>query len=113
MAKYEEHKKWNTFWSWLFIIALSGGLITWAMSMMVLIPDVPREWDFGNIEYTPGASIYSTRDATDKPVDYQKQIHLKGLYDSTRSGTYADTVMVQPLPEGIPMEEVRKAKDEE
>jgi len=86
MIKYEEHGKWSKTASWLFIIFLSATLITWAMSLMFLIKAVPREWDYGNLEFTPAKSIYSTN----YPV-------------GEASGN-----MITPLPEGVSMEEANK-----
>ena len=86
MHKYEEHRKWSTLGSWLFILLLSGGLIGWAMTMMSVIRDVPREWDYGTIPFTPGKTVYSTERPPATTEDY----------------------MMEPLPEGIPMEEAQK-----
>lgn len=83
MHGYEEHKEWNTLWSWLFIILLSGGLIGWAMFMMTVVKDVEREWDYGSIPFTPAISVYSTEIHKEKPEER----------------------MIEPLPEGISIEE--------
>ncbi len=86
MGKYEEHKEWSTLGSWLFIILLSGGLIGWAMFMMSVVKDVPREWDYGTVPFTPANSVYSTEVHDEQP---------EGL-------------MIEPLPEGVSMEEASK-----
>ncbi len=90
MHDYEEHKEWSTLGSWLFILLLSGGLIGWAMFMMSVIKDVPREWDYGTVPFTPASSVYSTERHEEAPDGY----------------------MLQPLPEGISMEEVRKSNSD-
>lgn len=90
MEKYEEHKKWNTFWSWATVFAISGGLLTWATIMMVFVEQAPREWDFGNLEFTPAKSVYSTNNPDEK----------------------AGENMIEPLPDGISMEEAKKLKHE-
>lgn len=86
MKDYEENHTWSTFWSWFFILALSFGLISWAMTMMTLVEDVPREWDFGNREFTPAKSIYSTHNPENT----------------------TDSLMVHPLPDAVSMEELQK-----
>ena len=85
MHDYEENKEWSTLGSWLFIILLSGGLIGWAMFMMTVIKDVPRDWDYGSVPFTPAKSVYSTE----------------------RHKKVPEGKMIQPLPEGISMEEQR------
>jgi hypothetical protein len=82
MHEYEEYHEWNAFWSWAFIAFLSGALITICMVCMMMIMDMPREWDHGNLNFTPAASVYSTI----KPAK-------------------ATGKMIQPLPEGVPMQE--------
>lgn len=85
---YEEHKEWSTLGSWLFVLLLSGGLIGWAMFMMSIIKDVPREWDYGTLPFTPAKSVYSTERPSGAPEGY----------------------MLEPLPEGISIEEVRASQ---
>jgi hypothetical protein len=80
--EYEEYHEWNSLWSWAFIAFLSASLITVCMVSMMMIMDYPREWDHGNLNFTPSASVYST----------------------TRPGKIIDK-MIQPLPEGVPMNE--------
>ena len=50
----------SQFWGWLILILFSGGLIGWAVWIHLIIPDVERHWDFGQSEFTPAESIYST-----------------------------------------------------
>jgi hypothetical protein len=85
MHEYEEFHEWSTGWSWAFIIFLSGSLFTICMIVMALVMDVPRKWDYGNLDFTPSASEYSLV----KPV-------------------YNDSTMILPLPEGKTMEESLK-----
>lgn len=59
MRDSEEHKEWSSGKSWLFIIALSGSLFLF-MEFLMMIPEVPRDWDHGTVPFTPSASIYST-----------------------------------------------------
>ena len=86
MKKYEEYQEWSTGKSWLLVIGISAFLLIMAMGLMFLIEDVPREWDFGNVEFTPGKSVYST---------------------ATPEGT-TEEKMIAPLPEGISMQEKKE-----
>lgn len=85
MHTYEEYHEWSTFWSWTFIAFLSGALITFCMIAMMMIPDVPRQWNFGTLDFTPSGSVYSM----------------------VRPGPAVEE-MVIPLPEGVTMEEETK-----
>ena len=89
MHDYEEYHEWSKFKSWLFVCILSAGLIGWAMTMMTLVKDVPRKWDFDTVDFTPGKSVYSTTNPD----------HTVG------------EKMVHPLPEAISMEEKNAAKN--
>lgn len=93
MERYEENSKWSTFKSWLVIFIISGSLLAWAMIMMTFVKDAPRKWDFGNIEFTPAKSVYSTNN------DVQEAIEK----------------MITPLPEGVSMEEdnTKKTQNDE
>lgn len=85
MKDYEENSRWTTRRSWIFVITLSGSLLAWAMVMMTFVEDVPREWKFGNIEFTPAKSEYSTNNPDEK----------------------VEENVVAPLPDGVSMEEER------
>lgn len=87
MHAYEEYHVWSTRWSWAFIILLSAALITVCMVAMMMIMDMQRDWDHGNLNFTPSASIYSTV----KPE-------------------IATEKMIQPLPEGVTLEEEKSLK---
>ncbi len=107
MAQYEEHWEWSLRASWIFILSLSAGLLGWAMLMMTQVKDVPREWDFGNLEFTPAASVYSTHVPSSNPDDLEKTIlNKKGPAEFTKSGKMPENKMIEPLPEGIPMEDL-------
>lgn len=87
MHEYEEFHEWSPFWSWAFIAFLSGSLITICMVAMMMIKDVPRQWNFGDLDFTPSGSVYSL----------------------VKPGSVVEK-MVEPLPEGITMEEDRTGK---
>ncbi len=84
--KYEENKSWSKFKSWMFVLFLSASLLIWAMVMMTMVKDVPREWEFGTIEFTPGKSEYSTHNPGKKTLKNQ----------------------IAPLPDGVSMEEEKQ-----
>jgi hypothetical protein len=84
MVDAEEHHDWSTFKSWLFIIALSFSLFI-TMSVLMMIEEQPRQWDFGTIPFTPSESVYSTSVPKKNPEEK----------------------MIEPLPEGVSMKEKR------
>ncbi len=99
-------------WSKAFPVILSAGLLSWAMTLMMLIPDVPREWDFGNLEFTPAKSVYSSFDPGQKISDAEKAwLERSSLMERSKSGIFPDNRMIYPLPEGEPMEKTEKEKD--
>lgn len=59
MRDSEEHHEWGPVKSWLFIIGLSASLFIF-MELLMMIPEVPREWDHGTLPFTPSESVYST-----------------------------------------------------
>ncbi len=89
--QYEENTKWSTRKSWFVVFAISGTLLAWAMTMMTLVESVPREWEFGNIEFTPAKSEYSTHNPDAKTDENQ----------------------IAPLPDGVSMEEQNKKNNNE
>ena len=66
---YEEYKNIPQVLAWIIIIILSVSIMSGAMMLMFIIPDVDREWDFGALPQTPGESIYSTQE----PEDYEAE----------------------------------------
>lgn len=68
MLKYEEHREFPLYLGWAILLALSIGLVAWCMVLMMLIPDVPRQWDFGQLPDVPGESVYSTLPPPVTPV---------------------------------------------
>lgn len=92
--QYEENKKWSTFWSWAFIFMLSFSLIGWAMFMMTFVKDVPRKWDFGNVEFTPAKSVYSSVQSSSEAEEVDEP----------------EKNLIAPLPDGVSMEEENKTK---
>ncbi len=84
MRSSEEHHEWNTFYSWLLIFGLTASLFI-VMFILMLIPVGPREWDFGTDPFVPSESIYSSSTPEEIP---------KGK-------------MVEPLPEGVPMNQTK------
>jgi len=47
--------------SWTLLVLLSIGIVCWCMFLMMMVMDVPREWDFGAFQDVPAQSVYSTQ----------------------------------------------------
>lgn len=61
MEKYEEYTVLKSqFWGWVILIIFSAVLFGWGMAVHMVVPERPREWDFGTIPDTPALSAYST-----------------------------------------------------
>jgi hypothetical protein len=59
MFEFEEYKKIRQVYGWIIIIALSASLISWCLIVHMIVPDTPRNWDFGTLDDTPASSKYS------------------------------------------------------
>ena len=68
MRDSEEHHEWGTGKSWLFILGLSSSLFIF-MEFLMMIPEVPRQWDHGTLPFTPSESVYSTTDIRDSVIE--------------------------------------------
>jgi hypothetical protein len=61
MFKYEEYKTVkHQVWGWVMIFAFSAILLGWCFFVHMMVPDVPRQWDFGQLDDTPASSQFST-----------------------------------------------------
>jgi hypothetical protein len=78
--EYEEYHEWSELLSWGFILFISASLIT-VMMIIMEVRAVSRQWDFGQMPFTPSESIYS----------------------SFKTGTAGN--MIQPLPEGVTLQQ--------
>jgi len=78
MNDSEEHHEWKTSSGWIFLFALSGSLFL-LMFVLMLIPEVPRHWDFGTVPFTPAESVYSTNNPEKHP-DGKTRMQLPGKY---------------------------------
>ncbi len=47
-------------WGWLVLIVFSLSILGFGMWLMMVVPDVPRQWNFGFYGDTPAESVYST-----------------------------------------------------
>ncbi len=47
-------------WGWVVLILFSVSVLGFGMWLMMVVPDVPRHWDFGTYPDTPAESVYST-----------------------------------------------------
>jgi hypothetical protein len=59
---YTEEHELSALWSWLLIIAFSAAIMCYGLLVYSIIPDAPRQWDFGQLPDTPAESIYSTEE---------------------------------------------------
>jgi hypothetical protein len=75
------------FWGWCLLILFSASLLGFGMWLMMAIPDVPRQWNFGTYPDTPAESVYSTK----QPPESIKPIRV-----------------VPELPEATPDERMKK-----
>jgi hypothetical protein len=55
--QYQEAPYWR---GWLFIVFFSLAILGWGMALHLVIPDGPRQWDFGAVPSTPAESVYSS-----------------------------------------------------
>ncbi len=78
MNDSEEHHEWSTTFSWMFIIGLATSLFL-LMIVLMLIPEVPRHWDFGTVPFTPSESVYSTNNPEKYPEE-KTRMQLPGEY---------------------------------
>lgn len=58
---YVEYKIFAQFWGWIILIFISFGILLFAHLMHLIVPDIPRQWDFGQKPQTPAESVFSTR----------------------------------------------------
>ena len=61
MEPYEQYEEVRPFWGWVMVIALSAVVCGWTMVLPPLMPEVKRQWDFGQLPTTPAESVYSTQ----------------------------------------------------
>lgn len=57
---FEQFRPSTQWRGWLFIFVFSAAILSWGMMLHMVIPDAPRQWDFGTVPMTPAASVYST-----------------------------------------------------
>uniref|UniRef100_I2Q385 Uncharacterized protein n=1 Tax=Desulfovibrio sp. U5L TaxID=596152 RepID=I2Q385_9BACT len=57
---YEEIALGGPYFGWVVVLGLSAFMIVMGMFLHAMIPDTPRQWDFGVLPDTPGESVYST-----------------------------------------------------
>lgn len=84
---YLEYKIVPQFWGWTLLILFAASILGYGMWSHMVIPDAPREWDFGQFPDTPAQSVYSTQE----PVRGAESPKVIGV-----------------LPEARPLEEMRK-----
>jgi len=60
--RYDEEKEIPSPWEWVIVILFSAAIMGFGWMVYLLIPDAPRQWDFGQLPDTPAEQIYSTRE---------------------------------------------------
>ncbi len=68
MNEFEFRKKSDPRWSWPILVGFTAFILWSGMSIHHMIPDAPRQWDFGALPEAPGASLYSTKPMKDGPA---------------------------------------------
>lgn len=58
--KYEENRQIPQALGWGILILVAISLVAWCMLLMMIIPDTPRQWNFGELPDVPAQSVYST-----------------------------------------------------
>ncbi len=58
-----EHERHSGLWSWAIIVGFSAIIVAWGLAQFRLIPDAPREFDYGALKDVPGQSQYSVEPA--------------------------------------------------
>jgi len=58
--KYDEYKLLPQALAWVVLIAWSASLILWAVWIHLITPETERHWDYGQADFTPAESVYST-----------------------------------------------------
>ncbi|MFO0753888.1 MAG: hypothetical protein U0411_11270 [Thermodesulfovibrionales bacterium] len=58
--RYIEYKVLPPFWGWLVLIALTAALLGFGVWAHHIIPDRPRQWNYGSLPDIPAESVYST-----------------------------------------------------
>lgn len=90
------------FWGWIILILFSVSVLGFGMWLMMAVPDVPRQWNFGTYPDTPAASVYSTKQPpADVPV-YRVVPELPESSPLSRIRTQAPTAGTQEQPPGGP-----------
>ncbi len=57
---YDEEQELPSPWEWVIIIVFSASIMGYGWLVYTLVPDAPRQWDFGQLPDTPAEYIYST-----------------------------------------------------
>jgi hypothetical protein len=81
---YLEYKILPQFWGWVLLILFAASILGYGMLSHMILPDTPREWDFGQFPDAPAESVYST-------------------VEPVRGAAYPN--VIKTLPEARPLEE--------
>jgi hypothetical protein len=82
---YEEHRQIPQAIGWGILILLTIGLVAWCMLLMMIVPETPRQWDFGQLPDVPAQSIYSTLPPPPNPDLTKTPQNITPLPEAQRS----------------------------
>jgi hypothetical protein len=71
---YDEDQELPSPWEWVIVIVFSASIMAFGWLVYLIIPERPRQWDFGQLPDTPAESVYST-DQPDLARKSPRQIH--------------------------------------
>lgn len=57
---YDEKQELPSPWEWVILVAFSSAIMGFGWLVYLLVPDAPRDWDFGQLPDAPAESIYSS-----------------------------------------------------
>lgn len=60
MAQFQERRFTSQAKGWVILMVLSATLIGWGLATYALVPEGPRQFDFGQLPDAPGESEYTT-----------------------------------------------------
>lgn len=82
MARYEEYSEVRQFWAWVIVFGLATLLMGVPMWLHMMVAEVPRQWDFGQLPSTPAESRYTTTEppnpkAAPRQFEPLPELHMK------------------------------------
>lgn len=98
--QYEEYTPVSRAWTWILLAGYGLSLMIAGMVSHMIIPEVPRTWDYGARPDTPSSSIYATTEPVRKlPGPQQIQVLPEA---EERKSTGATEEQAEPGATGLP-----------